>query len=362
MLADELCARASPMPPLICPPVDQVALEAGRYDAVMQIYGLDHVRISADGIVLRPISLRPPAHAVRSLARIAGLRLRGTMGRQYTCESQRFSKPRLSTETGRSPMNTVTSADGTAIAFDRFGDGPPVIMTVGAFNTRSTTEPLARALQEHFTVLNYDRRGRGDSGDTPPYAVDREIEDIAALIGGAGGSASVFGYSSGATLALQAAASGLPITKLVLYEPPFRTDDSHPGLPADFAGQLAGLVAAGRRGDAVELYQTKAVGIPLDVVSQLRHAPFRPGLEAIAHTLAYDATIIGDLSLPAGLLATVTTPALVISGEQSPPFLRAAARAAAAALPSGRLHSLAGQGHDISPEATAPVLAEFLIT
>src|SRR6266487_4094336 len=183
------------------------------------------------------------------MARIAGLRLRERWGGSTPVHRNGFlsrDSERRRTETGRSPMNTVISADGTAIAFDRFGDGPPVIMTVGAFNTRSTTEPLATALQEHLTVLNYDRRGRGDSGDTAPYAVDREIEDIAALIGGAGGSASAFGYSSGATLALQAAASGLPITKLVLYEPPFRTDDSHPGLPADFAGQLAGLVAAGR--------------------------------------------------------------------------------------------------------------------
>src|SRR6266508_2591155 len=251
-------------------------------------------------------------------------------------------------------MNTVISADGTAIAFDRFGDGPPVIMVVGAFNTRSTTEPLARALQEQVTVLNYDRRGRGDSGDTAPYAVGREIEDLAALIAAAGGAAAVFGYSSGAILALKAAATGLPITHLALYEPPFRADDSHPALPTGLAAQLAELVAADRPGDAVELYQTKAVGIPEDVVAQLRHAPFRPGLEAIAHTLAYDAEIIGDLSLPADLLASVTLPALVISGEQSPPFLRAAPRAAAAALPSGRLASLPRQTHDISPEATAP--------
>jgi pimeloyl-ACP methyl ester carboxylesterase len=131
-------------------------------------------------------------------------------------------------------------------------------------------------------------------------------------------------------------------------------------LPADLAGQLAGLVSAGRRGEAVELYQTKAVGIPAEVVEQMRHAPFRPGLEAIAHTLAYDAMICGDLSLPAGLTASVGTPALVISGEQSSPVLRAAARAVAEALPDGRLCSLPGQSHDISPEATAPVMAEFL--
>jgi pimeloyl-ACP methyl ester carboxylesterase len=257
-------------------------------------------------------------------------------------------------------MDTAVSADGTTIAYDRFGAGPPVIMAAGAFNTRSTTEPLARALQKHFTVLNYDRRGRGDSGDTAPYAVDREIEDLGALIAAAGGAASVFGYSSGANLALKAAVSGLAITKLVLYEPPFNADDSYPALPADLADQLAKLVSAGRRGDAVELYQTKAVGIPEDVVAQMRHAPFRPGLEAIAPTLAYDAAIVGDRSLPTELIASVTIPTLVICGEQSPPFLRAAAQAVANALPNGRLDTLAGQGHDISPEATAPVMTEFL--
>ena len=256
-------------------------------------------------------------------------------------------------------MDTVASADGTVIAFDRYGGGPPVIMTVGAFNSRSQTEPLARTLAPQFTALNYDRRGRGDSGDTAPYAIEREIEDIAALIAVAGGSASLFGHSSGATLALKAAAAGLPVTRLVLYEPPFRTGDGHPGLPADFAAQLAALVAAGRRGDAVELYQTTAVGLPQEVVEQLRHAPFRPGLEAIAHTLAYDAAIVGDLSLSAGLLATVAAPALVITGENSPPFLRNAAQAAAA-LPNGQLAVLPGQTHGLNPGATAPVMTEFL--
>ena len=257
-------------------------------------------------------------------------------------------------------METVVSADGTVIAFDRFGGGPPVIMAAGAFNTRTATEPLARALEQRFTVLNYDRRGRGDSGDTPPYAVDREIDDLGALITAAGESASVFGYSSGAILALKAAAAGLAITHLILYEPPFRPDDSYPPPPADLAEQVAGLVAAGRRGEAVELYQTKAIGIPEDVVAQMRHAPFRPGLEAIAHTLAYDAMICGDMSLPAGLLASVATPALVVCGEQSPSMLQAAARAVAQTLPNGRLSSLAGQTHDISPQATAPVIADFL--
>jgi pimeloyl-ACP methyl ester carboxylesterase len=257
-------------------------------------------------------------------------------------------------------MKTVTSADGTSIAFDQLGAGKPIIMAVGAFNDRSTTEPLARALAPRFTILNYDRRGRGDSGDTPPYSVEREIEDLGALIAEAGGSAAVFGYSSGATLALMAAANGLAITELALYEPPFVVDGSRPPLAADLPERLAGLIAAGRRGDAVELYQTEAVGIPEDVVAQLRRAPFRPALEAIAHTLVYDATIIGDLTLPTALIASIATPTLVIDGENSPPLMRAAARAVADALPNGHLRTLPDQTHDISPDATAAVLEDFL--
>jgi pimeloyl-ACP methyl ester carboxylesterase len=256
--------------------------------------------------------------------------------------------------------STVTSADGTIIALDRFGDGPPVIMAAGAFNDRSATEPLARALGTRLGALNYDRRGRGDSGDTAPYAVQREIDDIAALVAEAGAPAAVFGYSSGANLALQAAASGLPIAKLVLYEPPFNPDDSYPTLPRDLASRLAELVAAGRRGEAVELYQITAVGMPPSVVEQMRHAPFRPSLEAIAHTLAYDAAVIGDRSLPTGLIGSISTPVLVICGDQSPPFMQAAARAVADGLPQGRLHTLVGEGHGINPEATAPVIADFI--
>ena len=257
-------------------------------------------------------------------------------------------------------MRFVTSADGTTIALDRLGDGPPVIMVVGAFNSRSTTAPLAAALQDWFTILNYDRRGRGDSGDTPPYSVQREIEDLGAVIAEAGGAAAVFGYSSGATLALRAAASGLAISKLALYEPPFLVDDSRPPLPADLPARLADLVAAGRRGDAVELYQREAIGMPEQVVTGMRQAPFRPALEAIAHTLAYDAAIVGDMTLPAELIASISAPALVIGGENSPPLMRNAARAVADALPDGQLRTLAGQGHDISPEATAPALKAFL--
>ena len=256
-------------------------------------------------------------------------------------------------------MQTATSADGTKIAYDRYGDGPPVILIAGAFNTRSATAPLAVALQNRFTVLNPDRRGRGDSGDSPPYAVRREIEDLAALIADAGGSAAVFGYSSGAVLALEAAASGLAITKLALYEPPY-VDDTRPAPPADLLEQLDDLLSAGRRGDAVELYQAKVIGIPEDVVAQLRQAPFRPELEAIAHTLVYDATVMGDFRLKAERIASIETPTLVIAGGDSPPFLRNAARAVADALPSGEHRTLPGQTHQIDPDVTAPLVTEFL--
>ncbi len=174
-------------------------------------------------------------------------------------------------------MKKVISKDGTAIAFDRSGEGPPIILVVGAFNDRSTGAPLAKLLEAHFTVFTYDRRGRGESGDTAPYAVDREVEDLEALIVEAGGSASVFGYSSGATLSLKAAARGLAITKLALYEPPLIVDDRRPRPPEDLAAQLTELVSSGRRGDAVELFQTKGVGIPVEVVAQLRQCAVPAG-------------------------------------------------------------------------------------
>jgi pimeloyl-ACP methyl ester carboxylesterase len=256
-------------------------------------------------------------------------------------------------------MEMVHSADGTALAFDRFGDGPAIVMVAGAFNTRATTEPLGQTLASNFTVLNYDRRGRGESGDTTPYAVDREIDDLAALITAAGGEASVFGYSSGAVLALIAATRGLPITTLTLYDPPLRPNDSYPALRTDLADRVSALVAAGQRGEAVELFQSEAVGIPTDVIAQLRHAPFRPALEYIAHTLAYEAAIIGDRSMPPGL-DTVDVPTLVLTGGQSPAFLQSGACAVAKALPKGTFATLPGQTHDIDPDATAPVMAAFL--
>jgi pimeloyl-ACP methyl ester carboxylesterase len=246
-------------------------------------------------------------------------------------------------------MPKVASRDSTPIAFERSGDGPPVILVLGAFNDRSSGAPLAARLAQQFTVLNYDRRGRGE----------REIEDLDALIAAAGGSACVFGHSSGATLALQAAARRLAITRLALHEPPIVVDDERPRPPADLAARLAELVASGQRGEAVELFQTEGVGIPIEVVAQMRTAPFRPALEAIAHTLVYEVLITGDVSVPSGLAASVTVPTLTLAGGVSPAWMRRGVQALADALPAARHRTLEGQTHDIVPDVVAPVLAEF---
>jgi pimeloyl-ACP methyl ester carboxylesterase len=252
-------------------------------------------------------------------------------------------------------MQYTVSRDGTKIAYQRSGDGPPVILVVGAFNERSTGAPLADVLAERFTMITYDRRGRGDSGDTLPYAVDREIEDLDALIAEADGSAAVFGYSSGAMLALQAAAFGLHITRLALYEPPY----GYPLASPHHTAHIAELIAAGRRGDAVEYYQAQVIGIPEQVVAQLRHAPFRPALERIAHTLVYESIILGEGVLPTALAAAVKIPTLMIAGGASFPFMAQTARALAAALGDGRAQILEGQTHDLVPSVLGPVLEEF---
>ena len=256
-------------------------------------------------------------------------------------------------------MRKVISKDGTPIAFDQSGEGPPIILVVGAFNDRSTGAPLAAQLSEHFTVFNYDRRGRGESGDTAPYAIEREIEDLAALLDEAGGSSPVFGYSSGAILALKAAASGLALSRLALYDPPFLLDDGFPQRAQDISVQLTELISSGRRGDAVELFQTEIVGIPAEIVAQMRQAPFRPELENIAHTLVYEATILGDMPVLAQQLPAITVPTLVISGGNNQASMRSAAQTLADALPKAQHRSLEGQTHDIVPAVLAPVLEEF---
>lgn len=232
-------------------------------------------------------------------------------------------------------------------------------MVVGAFNDRATDAPLAEALQDRFSVITYDRRRRGDSGYTAPYAVEREVEDIEALVEEAGRSASVFGYSSGAVLALMAAARGLDLPKLALYEPPVSADGDRGLLREDLAERLRELVEADHRGDAVALFQTEGVVIPVDVVAQLRHAPFWPALEAMAHTLVYETKILGNGSLPTELAASVAVPTLVIAGGESFAYMRETSLALAQIIPDARARVLEGQTHDIAPRALAPVLDDF---
>jgi pimeloyl-ACP methyl ester carboxylesterase len=260
-------------------------------------------------------------------------------------------------------MNEVTSRDGTTIAFDRSGGGPPIIVVGGALSDRGAPVPLAALLEPHFTVVAYDRRGRGDSGDTPPYAVDREIDDLEALIAEAGGSAFAFGHSSGAALALEAAARGLALSKLALYEPPFIVDDSRAPLPEDYVAHMAELVSADRRGDAVEYFMTTAVLVPADIVALMRNSPMWPAMERLAHTLPYDGTVMGDRMggepLPPGSFASVTAPSLVMDGGASPEWARSAVQALADVLPNARRLTLEGQDHGAAPEVVAPVLEEF---
>lgn len=257
-------------------------------------------------------------------------------------------------------MQTVTSKDGTTIAFERIGAGPSVILVGGVLGDHSQQAPVAALLAPHFTVFNYDRRGHGGSGDTAPYAVDREVEDLDAVMKEAGGSAFVYGTSGCAVLALETAARGLApkFKKLALWEPSYIVDNSRPKVPADYKEQLTRMLAEGRRGDMVELFLTQAVGMPAPFVAQMRQAPFWAGQEALAHTLVYDATLVGDYSLPTTRIATIMVPTLVIDGGETP-WLSHAAQAVADALPHAQRRTLSGQPHNVAPEAIAPALVEF---
>jgi pimeloyl-ACP methyl ester carboxylesterase len=255
-------------------------------------------------------------------------------------------------------MENVTSRDGTTIALDRLGEGPSVVLVCGGSVDRMADAAIAQELASDFTVLNYDRRGRGDSGDTPPYAIEREVEDIEAVIDAAGGSANLWGSSSGAVLAMIAAASGAPVMKLALWEPPFILDENARP-PADQVEQYERMIAEGRRGDAAEYFMSKVVGMPPEFVADARTQPWWAAQEAIAHTLAYDARIMGDYSIPTETAGAVKAPTIVLAGGADMPFMRASAEALADAIPDGEVRFLDGQGHNVDPTVLAPALKEF---
>lgn len=263
-------------------------------------------------------------------------------------------------------MQQVISKDGTPIVYDRYGSGPAIIFVHGATEHRAvahTMTQLAQLLAEDFTVYQYDRRGRGDSGDTTPYAIEREIEDIDALVQEAGGSAFALGMSSGSLLTLRAAAHGIALTKIALYEPPILLDKSRPPLPADYVSQLKSMALSGRGGDAVALFITAGVGMPEEFVQGMRTQPFWPGLEAIAHTLVYDGLIIGNMmdGDPEALKqwATMTVPTLLIGGTGSPEHMLSGGQALAQTLPNAEYRLLPDQTHDVEPTAIAPVVKQY---
>ncbi|MCU1379690.1 MAG: alpha/beta hydrolase fold protein [Acidimicrobiales bacterium] len=253
-------------------------------------------------------------------------------------------------------METVRSADGTELAYERDGEGPALVVVNGALSDRRGGAAVAGLLAAHFTVFRYDRRGRGDSGDAPTYAVEREVEDLAAVIGAAGDSAFVYGHSSGAVLALTAAAAGLPITRLVAYEPPYRVDGG--GSP-ELRDDVVADVAAGNGAGAIKRFLTIAVGVPQEAVAAVEHWPDWPGMVAMAHTLPYDLAIVGDSTIPASLGA-IAAPTLVLHGAETLDWLVEAMAPLVAAIPGATGKALAGQEHGVDPAVLLPELVAFL--
>ena len=261
-------------------------------------------------------------------------------------------------------MSTVRSADGTTIAYTRAGQGPPLILVDGALCSRSfgPMPKLAAHLTEHFTVYTYDRRGRGDSGDTAPYEPDREVEDLEALVALAGEQVFVHGTSSGAALALEAAKHIRSIARLAVYEPPFIVDDSRPAMPADWLPQLKALVASGQRGDAIKMFM-RFVGTPAVFTAVMPLTPVWGKLKAVAPTLPYDIAIMHDHQKGRPLTSeewvAVKAPTLVAAGGKSPAWMTNGTQALARALPDATYRTLPGQNHMVKAQAIAPVLTDF---
>jgi pimeloyl-ACP methyl ester carboxylesterase len=261
---------------------------------------------------------------------------------------------------------SVASRDGTTIAFERAGSGPTVILVGGGLVDRSENEPLVPVLAEHFSVVNYDRRGRGQSGDGTHYDIRREVEDIDALIAATGGTAHLYGVSSGGALALEAAAAGSMVGKVVVYEVPYDLAPDWPDTWRSYTDELDLAAAAGDRGAAVAAF-LRVTGTRDEAIAGMQEAPFWSGLEAMAHTLRYDAACLGTGQPPVDRLATIRQPVLVLTGDQRPPdaarwvlALDAAAAAIADAIPAADREILAGQGHVADPDALAARLIPFL--
>jgi pimeloyl-ACP methyl ester carboxylesterase len=258
----------------------------------------------------------------------------------------------------------VVSRDGTRIAYTGRGHGAPVILVDGALCSESMgpMPKLAELLADRFTVFTYNRRGRGPSGDVLPYTVQREVDDLEAMVAEAGGTANVFGHSSGAALAVEAAKRISTIDKLVLYEAPFIVDDSREALPRDFGARLSAMLAEGRRGDAVKAFM-RFVGVPRVFLALMPVMPMWSKVKAVAHTLPYDIAIVSPYQtgapLASGEWASVSVPTVVIDGGKSPAWMRAGNRALAEVVPGAQYRTLAGQSHMLRQRVAARVLAEI---
>jgi len=270
-------------------------------------------------------------------------------------------------------MNTLTSKDGTRIAYEELGSGPPVVLVDGAFcgRTFGPMPALAKLLAPHFTVFHYDRRGRGGSSDTQPYAIERELEDLAAVFTLAASrsahrKAYLYGISSGAALALRGAGGGLPVDKLVVYEPPFALDGTRTPDPPDFRERIATFIERGDRDGAVKLFM-KVVGVPAFGIFFMRLMPnVWPKLRAVAHTLPYDFAALGETqtggAMPDELVAklrAISAPTLALVGGKSPPWMEHSVKRVAESIAGASADTVAGQDHNIAAAAIAPRLINY---
>lgn len=264
-------------------------------------------------------------------------------------------------------MDTVTSADGTRIAYDRYGEGPAVILVSGALGYRrfKKFEQIATALSARCTVINYDRRGRGDSGDAGPLSVQHEVDDLAALIDAVGGRASLWGFSSGGALALRAAAAGIGVEKLCVYETPFKTDPTAKYPADDYGARLEQIVASGDPTAAAKYFMRNGLGLPRPLVAVMPLMPAFRSFAANGHTLMFDHAALGDHNMHGAPLrfeewVTVTCPTLIAYGAKTAPGLKHASKALAEVLPNATLRELPGQNHNVAPAVIVSLLAEFV--
>jgi pimeloyl-ACP methyl ester carboxylesterase len=254
-------------------------------------------------------------------------------------------------------METVKSADGTVIAYDCAGDGPALIVSVGAFCTRQAFVAPG-TLQQCFTVVTYDRRGRGDSGDTQPFAPEKEYEDLAAVAAATGPEPPfLFGHSSGAAIALRTAAAGLPAAGIVAYEAPFLNEDT-PQPAVDPADRIRELVNSGRRGEAVAFWMSEVVRLPAETLGQIDGAPWVKALEPLTPTLPYDLAVTAG-GVPTAELEKISAPVLILGGKNSPGWFQHSVAEQAAATPGAQLKMLHGYDHNAPPEVITPILIEF---